>query len=218
MPIQIENLLSAIKQARETGGKRGFTQTFELSLNLKDIDLKKPESRISEEIVLPRGIGRPRKVAVFAEGELARKAKEAGADIVLGREEIESMQGDKKKAKKIADEYHYFLAQADLMPSVGKFLGAVLGPRGKMPRPIPPTADPAPLIERGRKVTRIRLRDQPTINLPIGVESLSDQELAENAKIVIDTVERKLEKGFNQIASVYVKTTMGKPVKVEVPK
>ena len=218
MPIQIENLLSAIKQARETGGKRGFTQTFELSLNLKDIDLKKPESRISEEIVLPRGIGRPRKVAVFAEGELARKAKEAGADIVLGREEIESMQGDKKKAKKIADEYHYFLAQADLMPSVGKFLGAVLGPRGKMPRPIPPTADPAPLIERGRKVTRIRLRDQPTINLPIGVESLSDQELAENAKIVIDTVERKLEKGFNQIASVYVKTTMGKPVKVEVQK
>jgi large subunit ribosomal protein L1 len=218
MPIQIENLLSAIKQARETGGKRGFTQTFELSLNLKDIDLKKPESRISEEIVLPRGIGRPRKVAVFAEGELARKAKEAGADIVLGREEIESMQGDKKKAKKIADEYHYFLAQADLMPSVGKFLGAVLGPRGKMPRPIPPTADPAPLIERGRKVTRIRLRDQPTVNLPIGVESLSDQELAENAKIVIDTVERKLEKGFNQIASVYVKTTMGKPVKVEVPK
>lgn len=218
MPIQIENLLNAIKQAREAGGKKGFTQMFELSLNLKDIDLKKPENRISEEITLPKGIGKPHKVAVFADGELARKAKEAGADLVMGREEIESIQGDKKKAKKIANEYHYFLAQADLMPLIGKFLGAVLGPRGKMPKPIPPTADPSSFIERGRKVARIRLRDQPTINLPIGSEILSDEDLAENAKIVIDTVERKLEKGFNQVASIYVKTTMGKPIKIEVPK
>jgi len=216
MPIPHENVLKALKQVREVGGKRKFTQSVDLMVSLKDIDLKKTESRIAEEVVLPHGIGKPRKVVMFAEGELARKARDAGVDLLLGREDIDALQKDRKRAKQVADGYDSFIAQADLMPSIGKQLGPILGPRAKIPKPVPPTADPRPIIERGRKTVRIRTREQPTLHVPIGVESMTDEQLAENIRAVLDVIERKLERGLNQVGSLHVKTTMGKSVKVEV--
>jgi len=216
MPIPSENVLKALKQVREVGGKRKFTQSVDLMVSLKDIDLKKTESRIAEEVVLPHGIGKPRKVVMFAEGELARKARDAGVDLLLGREDIDALQKDRKRAKQVADGYDSFIAQADLMPSIGKQLGPILGPRAKIPKPVPPTADPRPIIERGRKTVRIRTREQPTLHVPIGVESMTDEQLAENIRAVLDVIERKLERGLNQVGSLHVKATMGKSVKVEV--
>jgi len=216
MPIPSENVLKALKQVREVGEKRKFTQSVDLMVSLKDIDLKKTESRIAEEVVLPHGIGKPRKVVMFAEGELARKARDAGVDLLLGREDIDALQKDRKRAKQVADGYDSFIAQADLMPSIGKQLGPILGPRAKIPKPVPPTADPRPIIERGRKTVRIRTREQPTLHVPIGVESMTDEQLSENIRAVLDVIERKLERGLNQVGSLHVKTTMGKSVKVEV--
>ncbi|MDI6820356.1 MAG: 50S ribosomal protein L1 [Candidatus Hodarchaeaceae archaeon] len=215
MPVSREKLLDAIKRMRETSERRNFTQSVDLTLNLKDIDLKKPENRINEEALLPHGVGKPRKVAIFAEGELARKARESGADLLLAREDIDPLQKDRKRAKQIVDGYDFFLAQADLMPLIGKQLGPVLGPRGKMPKPIPPTADPKPLIERCRRMVRIRTREQPALHVPIGLESMTDEQLAENAQAVLEVIEHRLERGLNQIGSLHIKTTMGKPTKIE---
>lgn len=208
-------VLEAVKKAKEASGKRKFVQNVDLTINLKEIDLSKPENRINLEVVLPHGIGKPRKVAVFAIGELARSAREAGADLVLGREDIEALGRDRKRAKRIVDEHHFFIAQADFMPSIGKSLGPVLGPRGKMPKPVPPTANLKPLVERCRRTARVRARDQPAIHVSVGVESMADEQLAENISAVLDAVEGKLEKGRRQIKSVHVKTTMGKPVRIE---
>lgn len=215
MPVPREKLLDAIKRMREASEKRNFTQSVDLTLNLKDIDLKKQENRINEEAVLTHGIGKPRKVAIFAEGELARKAREAGVDLLLTREDIDSLQKDRKRTKQIVDGYDFFLAQADLMPLIGKQLGSVLGPRGKIPKPIPPTADPKPLIERCRRTVRIRAREQPALHVPIGLESMTDEQLAENAQAVLEVIEHRLERGLNQIGSLHIKTTMGKPTKIE---
>jgi len=216
MPISRENVLKALKQMREVGEKRKFTQSVDLMIGLKDIDLKKTESRIAEEVVLPHGVGKPRKVAMFAEGELARRARDAGVDLLLGREDIDGLQKDRKRAKQVADGYDSFIAQADLMPSIGKQLGPVLGPRAKIPKPVPPTADPRPIIERYRKTVRIRTREQPTLHVPVGVEGMTDEQLAENIQAVLDVIERKLERGFHQVGSLHVKTTMGKSVRIEV--
>jgi large subunit ribosomal protein L1 len=208
-------ILEAVKKAKEVGGKRKFAQNIDLTVNLKEIDLTKPESRINLEVVLPHGTGKPKKVAVFAIGELARGAREAGADLVLGREDIEALGKNRKRAKRIVEEHHFFIAQADFMPLIGKSLGPVLGPRGKMPKPVPPTANLKPLVERCRRTVRVRAREQPTIHVPIGVENMADEQLAENISAVLDAVEGKLEKGKRQIKSVQIKTTMGKPVKIE---
>jgi large subunit ribosomal protein L1 len=215
MPVPSENLLKAIKLMRESSPRRKFTQGIDLSINLRDIDPKKPNGRIDLEVALPHEVGKPHKVGVFGEGELARRARDAGADLVLGRTDIEALQRERKRAKKLADEFHFFLAQADFMVMIGKALGPVLGPRGKMPKPIPPTADPRPLIERLKKTLKVRTKDQPTLHAHIGVENMSDEELAANARAVLDAIEHRLE-GLSKVRSIHLKTTMGKPVKVEV--
>ena len=215
MPISRENVLKAVEQARQ-GEKRKFVQSFDLSVAFKGLDLKKPESRISEEVVLPHGVGKPQKVVFFAEGELARRARDAGADLVLGRADIEALQKDRKRAKELADSNDSFVSQSDLMPVIGKSLGPILSPRGKMPRPVPPTVDPKPLMERCRKVVRVRMRDQPVIHVRVGMESMTNEQLADNINAVLDALEHKLEAAFCQISAIHVKATMGKPVKIEV--
>ncbi|MFW5911838.1 MAG: 50S ribosomal protein L1 [Candidatus Hadarchaeota archaeon] len=209
-----EDIASTVKEAREKGTERNFTQTFDLSVAISGIDLSNPENRINDEIALPNGTGKSQKVAIFAEGELAERAREAGADRVFSRDELKELGEDKSRAKNIAEEYSSFLAQADLMPVVGQELGPVLGPRGKMPEAIPPTEDPTDKIESSRSTVLVRIRENPAANLPVGNEDMSDEEVAENVEAVLDFITSQLPKGPRQIDSVVIKTTMGKPVKI----
>lgn len=216
MTEKAKDLLSAVKQAKETSPKLKFGQSFEISIVLKEIDPKKPEGKIAEEVVLPHYSGEPKRVMAFADGELARKAREAGATQVMGKADIGELQKDRKQIKKLAEKFDFAIAQADLMVLIGKALGPVLGTRGKMPKPLPPTADPAPLIERLKRSVRIATKEQAAVNAKIGVESMSDEQLAANAKAILDAVERKFGGDLSKVSSVRIKTTMGKPVEVEV--
>ena len=215
MAIATEKLVKAVEEARKASKKRNFTQSFDLAINLRDIDMSKPENRLSEEVVLPKGRGKPVKVAVIAGDELALAAKEH-ADMVITKEELEELAKDKRKAKKIANDIDFFIPQAELMPLIGRFLGPVLGPRGKMPKPVPPNAPIAAIVERLRKTVRLRTKDKPVIHVPVGSEDMSDEDIAQNIEAVLTHLERKLEKGLGNIKSVYLKTTMGPSVKVEV--
>ncbi len=216
MPIKTENLLNAMKQMREASQKRKFAQSVDLSIILEGIDMKKQEGRFAEDVVLPQDVGETRKVLVFADGELARRARDAGADLVMNRQEVEKLQGQKKQMKKIASGYDFSLAQADYMVMIGKILGPVLGPRGNMPKPIPPTADPRAIIERLKRTIRVATKDQAALHAKIGVESMSDEQLAANANAVIGAIERKLSEKGGRAGAIIIKTTMGKPVKVGV--
>ncbi|KXA97498.1 50S ribosomal protein L1 [candidate division MSBL1 archaeon SCGC-AAA259I09] len=216
MTVSKQDIIEALKEAKEKSTDRNFTQTFDLSIGLKNLDLSDPENRINEEVTLPHGTGKTQKVAIFADGELAEKARNAGADQVFSRKELEELGDDKTRAKKVADEYGSFLAQADLMPIVGKELGPVLGPRGKMPNPIPPTEDPSKRLESSRNKVCVNVRENPVANLPVGREDMSNEEIAENVETVLDFMISKLPKGPKQIKSVTLKTTMGKPVSLKV--
>ncbi len=195
--------------------KRNFVQSIDLAINLKDVDLKKPENRINDELVLLKGRGKKLKVAVIASGEMALQAKDV-ADRVITKEELEELAKDKKAAKKIANEIDFFIAQSDLMATVGRFLGPILGPRGKIPKPLLPGAPIAPLAERLRKTVRLRSKDKPVVHVSVGTEDMSDEDIAENVETVLSHIERRLDKGLNNIKSVYIKTTMGPSIRLEV--
>lgn len=143
MAEKAKDLLSAVKMARAASPKRNFSQSFEIQIALKEIDPKKPEGKIAEEVVLPHYPGEPKRVVVFADGELARRAREAGAVRVLGREEITKLQKDRKQVKKLAEEFDFSIAQADLMILIGK-PWALFSGRGArclspfLPQPTPP--------------------------------------------------------------------------------
>lgn len=216
MSVERENLREALKELREKTPKRNFNQSIELIINLQDVDLKKPENRIQETIELPHPLGKKVSVGVFASGDAALRARRAGADIVLEREEIESLMGDKKRQRQIANKADSFIATAPLMPIVGRVFGAILGPRGKMPTPIPPTANIESEIERHKKLVNVRARGQPVLSCRVGTEDMSDDDIIDNIDAVLRRVEGKLKRGIKNISSIYIKATMGPPIKVRI--
>ena len=215
MPLDQKTILNAVKEAREKSEKRKFNQSIELILKLQDIDMKSPEAKIQEVVELPHALEKPNKICVIAQGELAMKAKRANADHVVERAELEGLAGKKQEMRKIANQYDFFIAEAPLMPLIGKTLGSVLGPRGKMPVPVPPSADIASLIMKHRKTVTIRMRNQPTLQSRIGMENMKDEEITDNIMAVMRVLEGKLKRGIKNIKFAYIKTAMGAPVKIK---
>jgi len=206
-------ILTAVTKALEGAPERKFGESVELAFNLKNIDLTIPKNRVDEEVQLPKGRGKTPKVAIFASGELASRAKGV-ADVIVQPDQIEELSGDKRRARKLANEMGYFVAEAPLMPTIGRTLGTVLGPRGKMPRPMPPQGDPAGIVRTLKNSVRARSRDRRTFHVAIGTRAMSPEDLADNAALVIDRIVKKLERGEQNIQSIFVKTTMGPAEKV----
>jgi len=214
-PIADQTFVTAVAKALEEGKalERKFTQTVDVAITLKNVDMNLPKNRIDEDIILPKGRGKAAKVGVFAQGEGATLARNS-ADLVIQPDEFEELQKNRRNFKKKANQMSYFLAEAPLMAQIGKSLGIVLGPRGKMPRPVPPGADPANQINNLRNTVKVRSKDKKVFHCLIGSEDMSAEDLAENLEAIIKRVEGKLEHGRMNVASVFVKTTMGPSVRL----
>ncbi len=202
-----------IEDALKSDKERKFVETVEVAINLRDVDLQNPQKRINAEVALPHGRGRPSRVAVFAQGEMAVISKKI-VDTVLGPEQIDELSENKREAKKLADKFDFFVAETGLMATIGKSLGVVLGPRGKMPRPIPPQADIERIIKSLTNLVPVRSKDRPTFHVPFGNVSMSHDQLAENLETILKRVESTLDRGSDNISSIWVKTTMGKSVRL----
>ncbi len=214
MSASAKDFKNSLKELREKNEKRNFNQSIDLIINLRDIDMKKPEGKIQETVELPHPLDKKVSVCVFATGDMALRARRSGADLVLEREEIESLANDKKKQRQIAKRTDAFIAAAPLMPLIGRVFGSILGPRGKMPTPVAPTANIKNEIERHRKLITVRARNQPVLQCRVGTENMPDNEIVENIQTVLRRIEGKLKRGNKNIASICIKTTMGPPVKV----
>ena len=215
MPLDNKTLLEAVKAAKSKSGQKKFNQTVDLILDIQEIDMKAPEGKIQEAVELPRDTGKPNKICVIAQGEFTVKAKNAKADMVIERADLDAMSGKKKELRKLASEYDVFIAQAPLMSLVGKVLGPVLGPRGKMPIPVPPNADIEPLLAKHRKTVMVRMRSQPIIQVSVGTEQMKDEELVDNMQAVLRVLDGKLKRGLKNVKYVFIKTSMGEPVKIK---
>ena len=204
-------LADMIKDAKEATKSRKFKQSVELIINFKDIDVKKGFA-LNETVQLPKTRS-PATVCVIATGDMGIKAKQANADAVVGTEELDKFAANKRESRKFINKYDFFLADTQVMPLVGKTLGQLLGPRGKMPTPVPFNAPIESCRSRFRSSIRVRTRASLSVSCKIGDESMESQDLAVNAHAVLSTVEKKLPNGEKNIKRVMVKTTMGTPIK-----
>ena len=211
--IASNKINQVIEDALQSERKRKFVETVEVAINLCDVDLQNPQKRINAEVALPHGRGRPARVAVFAQGEMAAISKKI-VDTVISPDQIDEFSENKREAKKLADKFDFFVAETGLMATIGKSLGVVLGPRGKMPRPIPPQADIARIIKSLTNLVPVRSKDRPTFHVPFGNVSMSQEQLADNLETILKRVESNLDRGNDNIASIWVKTTMGKAVRL----
>ncbi len=214
---EVQSIREGIEKAISLAKKRKFTQTVDMAINFRNIDFSKPDNRLKLDVVLPKGIKKPRKVALIAKDELASKAKGL-VDRIITPEELEELGKDRKAAKRLANEFDVFIAEAPLMPLVGRYLGQVLAPRGKMPTPVPPTIpNLEPIVRRVRNTVQIRSKGKylPVVHVPIGTEDMPIDDLEENARAVINAVLDKLPQREANIRDVVFKLTMGPAVRVK---
>jgi len=202
--------LAAIKWVKENSFAK-FDESIDLSINL-GVDPKKADQIVRGTIVLPHGTGKVSKILVFAQGEKAAEAKDAGADFVGGDELVEKVAGGWL-------DFDICISTPEMMKSVGK-LGKVLGPRKLMPNPKSGTvtidiAKAVSDIKRGR--LEFRTDKYGVIHSTIGRVSFDLKQLAENYSALIDAVIKakpSAAKG-KYIKSIYVSTTMGPSVKID---
>ena len=212
--VERVQILKAVNEAIEKAPKRKFQESMEISVNLKNLDMAQPKNRIDETMILPKGTGKIVKIAVLGKGDITTQAKAAGVDLIIGPEEIERLGGEPREARKMAEEYNFFLAETAVMPLVGRYLGTRLGPRGKMPQPVPPGVDVGPIVERLRTSVKFRTKDKMTFHVRVGATGMSPEDVAENVDAIMKKVESSLASGSMNIRSVYVKTSMGPAVRL----
>lgn len=205
-----------VKKGKEQSKERKFTQSVEVILTLKDVDPKKTDLNVNEIVYLPHPVTRKARICFIGSGDMALRAKNAKVDNVVDPSQLENYAGSKKEAKKLARAYDFFLADTALMPRIGKILGQSLGPKGKIPTPVPANAPVEAMIQRMRAAVRVRGRGSLGIAAKAGDTSLSESDLAENILAVVQAAQKKLPNGDRNIKTVMVKTTMGKPAKQAV--
>jgi large subunit ribosomal protein L1 len=214
-----KNLINkTLEQLRKDEVKRKFSQSVDLIVNLKDLDLKKPEHQVDLFISLPNARGKKVKTCAIVGGELAATAKE-NCDLVVPNDQFPRYAGNKKEIKKLANNYDFFIAQANIMPEIAKIFGGVLGPRKKMPNPkagcvVPPTANLKILVDKLQKTIRLQAKTEYSIKCSLGLETMTNEQLSDNLMMVYNTLVGALPSEKNNIKSMMLKFTMGKPVKL----
>jgi large subunit ribosomal protein L1 len=213
-------ILKGIKQVREASKKRNFSQSIDLIINLKDLNLKKPEEQVDLFIQLPKGKGKKVKICALVGPELKEEALRV-CDKVIDTVEFANYDNNKKELKKLASEYGFFIAQANIMGQIAKVFGRVLGPRGKMPNPkagcvAPPKANLQPVYDKLQNTIRLLAKTNMVVQVSIGHEGMTDAEMADNIDVIYETLIHHLPKEENNVRALLLKATMGKPVRLEI--
>jgi large subunit ribosomal protein L1 len=186
--MEVKEIIPKIEDALSRKTERKFKQTLEVIFNFEGVNVE-GEHKLNLNVLLPKGRGKDVEVGIFADGDMNVRAKKHSKHI-LSRGELEAYAKDRRKMRVYADQCYSFIAQAELMASIGKSWGIVLGPRGKMPQPVPPTANMEEVIKRTRNTVRIKTKKLPTVQVPVGVEDMKPADLAENINAVYNAVER----------------------------
>ena len=215
---------SSIKKDGFKDKNRKFDETLDFVMNLKDINLSDPKQRIDKEIILPYDIllsDKPN-VCVIASDEVLMEAKSLGLDTVDADGLVQMNSEEKKEKKRFVKKYDFFIVEDKMMPNVARYLARFLGPLGKMPKPFPSgygiisnAEDLKVTIERYLKIIRIQLKKQPTVQVKIGKKSMEQEKLFENLKTVVNYIADQMPHKYNNIKSMYLKTTMGRTVKID---
>jgi large subunit ribosomal protein L1 len=213
--VNESELVSLIQEAKKSEKERKFKQSLELYLTFKDIDVKKGFA-LNEIIQLPKQMSQPAGVCVMATGDMGIKAKKANADQVIDGDELNKLAENKRETRKLINKYDFFLADTKLMANVGKSLGQLLGPRGKMPTPVPFNAPIETFLNRFRSSIRVRVKNSLALSCKIGDVEMDEKDVASNALAIISAIEKKLPNGDKNLRKIMIKTTMGKPIKLEM--
>lgn len=208
---QIQKVLDQLKNQK----KRKFSQSYDLIINLKNFDPKTSPLEIFLPLPHPK-LQKP-KIAAFVDRELIPQS-EKFCDLTI--KETDFPNYDKKAQKKLAEEYDFFIAQANLMPKVAQTFGKVLGTKGKMPNPklgcvVPPNANLDLLTKRLHSTVKLIAKKASNLQCLLGKETQPDEQIINNLLAVYQALLKQLPQEKHNIKNVQLKLTMSKPIKIE---
>jgi large subunit ribosomal protein L1 len=210
-------IIEAIKKLKTDSKKRNFRQSVEVIFTLQNLDLKKNEQQVDFFASVPHPRGKSAKICALVGPELKEEATKV-CDKVITQTEF-SDYTDKKKAKELANEFDYFIAQANIMGAIATTFGKIFGPRNKMPNPkagcvVPPKATLQPVYDKLQKTVRIQAKTQMQVQCRVGTQETTDEDLAENINTLYTQLANRLPNNDQNIRVTHIKLTMSKPVKI----
>jgi large subunit ribosomal protein L1 len=212
------SIKKALEQAKKDSKKRNFTQRVDLIVNLKDLNIKKTEEQLNVYAELPHETGRPIKVCGLVGGELTESSKK-NLDFTITVEEFDAWAKDKKKVKKLARDFDYFIAEGSIMAKVARAFGRILGTQGKLPNPkagcvVQGNADLAALKKKLAKTVRLVAKSDTSIKCAVGNEKSDEALIIDNVLAVYTRLKATLPKEEQNIKQFLLKLTMGPAVEV----
>ena len=213
-----QTVIKALEALEKDSPQRKFNQSVDLIIALKDLDFKKTTDQVDFFITLHYTTGKKVKVCAFVGAELKAEAEKVFDHVIL---ESDFGKYDKKKAKKLAKQYDFFVAQANIMAKVAQVFGRYLGVRGKMPNPkagcvVPPKgANLKTLYDKLQKTIKISAKKIPLIQLRAGTQEMPAEQVADNIMFIYDQLIHHLPNEKHNISVVYIKLTMGKPARID---
>ncbi|MBS3176499.1 50S ribosomal protein L1 [Candidatus Woesearchaeota archaeon] len=214
--MEKQDFIQALQTLKASSPKRKFTQSIDLIINLKDINLKQTDQQVDLYINLNFSNGKKRKICALIGLEMLEQAKKV-CDKVITTEEFERL--TKKDIKKISSDYDFFIAQANIMTTVAKFFGRILGPKGKMPNPkagcvVPPNANLTLTCDKLQKTVHVKAKTEYAVKARVGTESMDENQVIDNMLTIYNTVVHALPAEQNNIKNILLKTTMSAPLVV----
>ena len=195
--------------------KKKFTQSYDLIINLKNLDMKQTNIDFFSTLHFPKG--KTIKIAAFAD-QLLYESATKNCDLVLEEKDF-AKYTDKKAIKKLADSYDYFIAQANLMPKVAATFGKILGIKGKMPNPklgcvVPPNANLEALVKKLKLTIRMTAKKALNLQCLVGKEDQPEEQIIDNIITAYTSAVKQLPSELQNIKDVTLKLTMSKPVRI----
>jgi large subunit ribosomal protein L10Ae len=205
----ISNILAA---SNESDKKRNFNETVELQIGLKNYDPNR-DKRFSGTIRLPN-IPRPNlKVCVLGDDVHCDQAKALGIDF-RSADDLKKLNKGKKEVKKLAASYDIFLASEVIIKQIPRLLGPGLNKAGKFPSPIAHSDDMKAKIEEAKATIKFQLKKVLCLGVAIGHVSMTEDELVANTMLSINFLVSLLKKNWQNVKSLFIKSTMGTPVRI----
>jgi large subunit ribosomal protein L1 len=214
--MEIEEIKKKIEELRKNSKKRSFVQTFDLIINLKNLDLKKPEHKLDLGVKINSHI-KNKKLKICAVVDQSINEAEKIFDNVLHKENLIEMKSDMKEIRKITSKFDKFVVVASLMPTFAQVLGRYLGPLNKMPSPklgmiINPKTNLQELYNKLQKTVHIQIKKNLVVQASVGNEKETDETIAENIKLVYESLEHHLPDHTNNLKNARLKLSMSKGV------
>ena len=206
-----------LKKMREGTQKRNFLQSVEMMINFTGLDMKKPQNQVNVKVSLPNPTGKGSgKVAVFAKTDKFADALKGKVDKVIMESELEAMAKERAKVNELM-AYDALFSEGEAMLAVARYLGQQLAPKGKMPKLIPNINTFDEALDKAKTqvtVTNKKGKFMPVVHVVVGRENMVDEKIAENMVAVYDAVLNSLPQKKQNMKNIYIKMTMGSPVKM----